>query len=422
MTQGRRSHQGIHASIKALVAGMLMIAGARAVAIEAPRTEINPKPVLADSELIEAVGAQVLATEPVTGVAYARLTTDQQLKLSHLAHERGSCAGFEALPEVSDNNLVITDVFGQLASQELRNRRFRPMTSAQNLTANPAIVSGLQQISADQIRSHVEFLSRFESRDNRLPNANEPIEAFKARIEQILSSTSLPYQVDLISHSSTGQKSIRVHIPGSQRPNEIVALGGHVDSINQEWFGDRHAPGADDNASGSACLLEALRVFAAQGQQPQRTVEFFWYAGEESGLLGSAEIAREYRSQNKDVVGVLQLDMTSFPGAGAGKIASMSDFTSAWMRSYFVGLNSTYLNAQILDDRCGYGCSDHASWHKQGYPALMPSEAPFRQMNKKLHTTRDVIDQDTSFEHAAIFSKIALAIAMDLGNSTARQP
>jgi leucyl aminopeptidase len=235
-----------------------------------------------------------------------------------------------------------------------------------------------------------------------------------------LADVKIPYTVDLISHKSTRQKSIRVSLTGSERPTEIVAIGGHVDSINQEWFGGHAAPGADDNASGSACVLEALRI-VSHGAQPQRTVEFFWYAGEESGLLGSAEIARDYKAQNKDVVGVVQLDMTSFAGAGSNTIASMNDFTSAWMRSYFVGINDAYVKAKILDDRCGYGCSDHASWYKQGYPTIMPAEAPMRTMNTKLHTSKDLIDSDTSFGHAALFARAAVAVALDLGNSTARQ-
>ena len=99
----------------------------------------------------------------------------------------------------------------------------------------------------------------------------------------------------------------------------------------------------------------------------------------------------------------------------------MTDFTSAWLRGYLVDLNDMYIKAKIINDKCGYGCSDHASWHKQGYPTIMPFEATFSGMNSNIHTARDVINPDSSFQHAAIFSKIALAIALDLGNSTLRE-
>ena len=216
------------------------------------------------------------------------------------------------------------------------------------------------------------------------------------------------------------KQSIRMSIKGSLNPNEIIVLGGHLDSINQ-WGNKAKAPGADDNASGSASLLEAARILLTKAQ-PQRTIEFMWYAGEESGLLGSAEIAQSYKNENKKVIAVLQLDMTAFAGNGVNKIASMTDFTSPWLRDYLKSINVAYLDIEILDDKCGYGCSDHASWHKQGYPALMPTEAKFDNMFTDLHTTRDVISDVLSFEHSLLFSKIALVMAMDLGNSSQKEP
>jgi leucyl aminopeptidase len=186
-------------------------------------------------------------------------------------------------------------------------------------------------------------------------------------------------------------------------------------------MGGKQAPGADDNASGSANLIEALRIMLAQ-PQPQRSIDFFWYAGEEQGLLGSAEIAKTYKAQKADVIAVLQLDMTLYPGAGESIIGSMNDFTSAWLRDYLKAMNDTYLHAQIVDDKCGYGCSDHASWNRQGYPALMPFETTFRGMNHNIHTAKDVITPDSNFRHSMLYTKIALVMAMDLGNSDARQP
>jgi leucyl aminopeptidase len=99
----------------------------------------------------------------------------------------------------------------------------------------------------------------------------------------------------------------------------------------------------------------------------------------------------------------------------------MTDFTSSWLRNYLVDLNANYVKARIVDDKCGYGCSDHASWHRQGYPALMPFEATFNGMNHALHTAKDIISTSSNFRHAAMFAKIAVAMGMDLGNSAARE-
>ena len=392
------------------------------VVIAAAAQAAPSKPVLADVEMLERVGAEVLAIEPSTGVGFARLRPDQEEKISALAHERGRCGGFEALdfPRAGGETLLLTHVFGQLAEQEAKNRRFIPSTHAfAQVRSRPDIEAAMNEVSEANLRATVEFMSSFPHRDHRQAAANVPMQALKDRIDGMLKGTGLNYQIELLSHRSTKQNSIRVRIPGRLRPSEIVVLGGHADSIN--WSSTTAAaPGVDDNASGSANLIEALRILAKR-PQPERTIEFFWYAGEEGGLLGSAEIAKEYKAQAKDVVGVMQLDMTLFPGSGEFVIGSVSDYTNAWLRSYLLTINSMYVKANIVDDKCGYACSDHASWHRQGYAAIAPFESSTVMMNRNLHTTRDVIDQFSNFRHSAAFTKLALAMAMDLGNSTLRQ-
>jgi leucyl aminopeptidase len=390
----------------------------------APRTEL--KPVLADTNLLDAAGAHILATDQESGVSYAQITPEVEARLSRLAHASGKCGGFEVLHEngllpASLTETSLQNIFGAFSERRAKDQLFESSPRFLSaVTKNPAIESALSQVSEENVRATVQFLSSYPTRVHRTNNPNEHVLAFKSRIEAILAGSSLSYQVELVDHSSTRQKSLRVRILGAARPSEIVVLGGHLDSISQDWMGSKNAPGADDNASGSADLLEALRILSRQGQ-PSRTVDFFWYAGEEGGLLGSAEIAQTYKSAKADVIGVLQLDMTLFPGAGEFTLGSMTDFTSAWLRSYLEDLNTTYIKARIVNDRCGYGCSDHASWHRQGYPAIIPFEATFNSMNHDLHTTRDIITSTSNFRHSAMFAKIALAFAMDLANSTARE-
>ena len=203
---------------------------------------------------------------------------------------------------------------------------------------------------------------------------------------------------------------------GTERPDEVVVFGGHLDSINSRSFGrEAHAPGADDNASGSAVLLEVLRI-VSQKEAPQRSIQFFWYGAEEAGLIGSGEIAASYESQGVDVVSVTQFDMTAYPGSGVGTIGSMTDFTSASFREYFGHINGLYLDLEIIEDKCGYGCSDHASWYRKGYATLMPFETSFSQINRAIHTHNDTIDR-LDFEHAGFFAKVGVALALDVANS-----
>ena len=150
------------------------------------------------------------------------------------------------------------------------------------------------------------------------------------------------------------------------------------------------------------------------GTPPARTIEIYWYAGEEGGLLGSAEIAKDAKDKAKKVVGVLQLDMTLFAGSGEFTLGSMTDFTSQEMRDLLVQINRDYIGANIVEDKCGYGCSDHASWYRNGYPTLMPFEATVKGMNGNIHTARDTVSSTSNFRHSAMFTKIALAFLMSL--------
>lgn len=379
--------------------------------------------VLADYVLLKKAGARVIQFEPETGVALGEVDAYSRMQLQVWAHREGKCGGFEALPQASLRSAA-DDAQLLLDLRELKKRDSQwslLSTVPLKLESRPEIVRALPQVDVVQMRAWVTWLSSFNSRVHSATDPNVHVEQLRAKLVDLLSNAKMPATVDLIGHRATRQKSIRVRLPGSLRPDETVVLGAHLDSINQDWFGSGKAPGADDNASGSANLLEALRVLLQQGQ-PERSIELFWYAGEEGGLLGSAEIAAQYKAAKRKVVGVLQLDMTLYPGDGAFVLGSMTDFTSPWMRQYLGELNRLYLGAKIIEDQCGYGCSDHASWHRSGYPAIMPFEATFDRMNSNLHTPKDVIDSGSHFEHSAMFSRLAVALAMDLGNSALTPP
>jgi leucyl aminopeptidase len=396
-----------------LAAAVLASSFSSSASIAAP-----PKPalILADTTLLLSTGISIIDADPVTGVSLAEITPLDEIRLSYAAHVNGKCGGFERLAVQPWMTIAESRNLGQMELNKLRESTLKMNQLAPGLPgliAKPQIASALDQVDESRLRDTVTWLSSFPTRFNKGSTPNQHVEQFRQKLEVLVSGTGLAAQIDLIAHQSTPQKSIRLRIPGKDHPEETVVLGAHLDSINQSW-GETRAPGADDNASGSSNLLEALRILVGQGQ-PSRSVEFFWYAGEESGLLGSAEIAKDYASAGRQVVGVLQLDMTLFPGDGEFVLGSMTDFTSPALRRWFVDLNKTYIRARIVDDKCGYGCSDHASWHRQGYPTIMPFEASFDRMFPDLHTTRDVIDQRSSFKHSAMFSKIALAFAMELG-------
>lgn len=143
-----------------------------------------------------------------------------------------------------------------------------------------------------------------------------------------------------------------------------MILGGHIDSINGGAAG--RAPGADDDASGSVGVLETFHILMANGFRPSRTVEFHAYAAEEVGLRGSQAIAEAYAAEGRNVASMMQLDMTGYVGKEP-EIGIVTDYTSDALNVFVRTLVNTYCAIKYVDTKCGYGCSDHASWTKEGW-------------------------------------------------------
>jgi leucyl aminopeptidase len=225
--------------------------------------------------------------------------------------------------------------------------------------------------------------------------------------------------VSLFTHPNWAQPSVVMTITGTTLPSEVVVIGGHLDSINGSTG---RAPGADDDASGIASITEVIRAAMAKGYRPARTVKFIGYAAEEVGLRGSQEIALQHRNNNVNVVGVLQLDMTNYHGSTVD-VGLMTDFTNAAQNTFVQNLLDTYSIATWATSACGYGCSDHASWHNQGYPTSMPFESLMNQHNSTIHTSNDTIAQSAgTATHALKFSKLGAAFMAELAKGSAGPP
>ena len=110
-------------------------------------------------------------------------------------------------------------------------------------------------------------------------------------------------------HQSLDMRNILAKIDG-KNPNEIVIIGAHYDHLGYAPMlkGDQIYNGADDNASGVQAVLQVARAFLATGVQPERTVIFAFWDGEEKGLLGSKHFALAYPEIGK-VKGYLNYDM-----------------------------------------------------------------------------------------------------------------
>ncbi|MBI5242380.1 MAG: M20/M25/M40 family metallo-hydrolase [Elusimicrobia bacterium] len=215
---------------------------------------------------------------------------------------------------------------------------------------------------------------------------------------------------ELFPHSWT-QASVILSVNGAKNPDQFVVLGGHIDSIAGYSGADAAAPGADDNASGVAILTEAIRVLVKSGYRPSKTLKFIAYSAEEVGLRGSKAISSTFKA--KDVHGVVNFDMANYHGS-AEDIVLITDYADSSQNAFLGKLMDRYTGARWGTTKCGYGCSDHASWTSAGFSASFPFEAKMGEDNPNIHSARDTAAQmGGDFQQAAKFAKLALAYLVE---------
>jgi hypothetical protein len=146
---------------------------------------------------------------------------------------------------------------------------------------------------------------------------------------------------------------------------EYVVVGAHLDHIG-DW--PRLNPGADDNASGSATLLEVARAAASMNPRPRRSIVFVWFAAEELGLLGAEHFASHPPSGFTKCVAVLNLDML---GVGTGLyVAGGENFPE--IKAAMEGARDRLAPGFVLKSGKirGEGRADHAPFFEKGIHAV----------------------------------------------------
>lgn len=330
-------------------------------------------------------------------------------RLSALMHEKfNRCGGF-MVEEGNDLNSLFSNL-----SQPVLMTEDSELYAVKDLDL---VRKSIPKVDESQIKSIITNLSGFKNRYYRSSHGLAS-QTWLHNTWTTMAQGRDDIKVEFFTHDQFPQKSVILTINGSQKPDEIVVIGGHGDSIlGWSSSNDALAPGADDNASGIATITELLRVIVQEQFVPDRTIKLMSYAAEEVGLRGSADIARSFKAQNKNVVGVMQLDMTNYEGSPFD-IVFMNDYTSREQDQYLKSLVQLYLpELRVSEDACGYACSDHASWTRHGYRASIPFESMMDEHNNKIHTENDTLHQSQNqAKHAVNFAKLAIAYAMELSS------
>jgi len=197
-------------------------------------------------------------------------------------------------------------------------------------------------------------------------------------------------------------------IPGTDKRDEVIMLGGHLDS----WHS---ATGATDNAIGCATMMEAARILKAIGVRPRRTIRVALWSGEEQGLLGSqAYVKRHFGSAENP-----KPDFFKFGGyfnidSGTGRARGMSIFgppeAADVLQPVLAPFEDLGFMGVITSRRRNLGGSDNGAFNLAGLPGIGVGQDPIEYFNVTWHTNLDTYER--IIEDDAKKSAIVIAAAV----------
>ncbi len=202
-------------------------------------------------------------------------------------------------------------------------------------------------------------------------------------------------------------------IPGTDKKDEIVMLGGHYDS----WH---DATGATDNGIGSSMMLEAVRILSALHVKPRRTIRIALWSGEEEGLLGSlAYVEQHFGSAENPKPEFAKLDAYFNIDSGTGKPRGAGVFgppaAADMIREILAPFQDWGLVGAIATDSRRTGGTDSTSFNHAGLPGIGLAQDPFDYGSFTHHTNLDTYEriyEEDVREGAVEIASAVYAVAM----------
>jgi hypothetical protein len=180
-------------------------------------------------------------------------------------------------------------------------------------------------------------------------------------------------------------------IRGTDKADEVIMLGGHLDS----WHA---ATGATDNAIGCAIMMEAARILKTLGVRPRRTIRVALWSGEEQGLLGSIAYVKEHFGSFEDPKpgyekfgGYFNID------SGTGRVRGASVFgppeAANIMREILGPFKDDGVVGAVASRSRRLGGSDHTSFNQAGLPGIGLGQDPIEYNSHTWHTNLDTYER-----------------------------
>ncbi len=304
-------------------------------------------------------------------------------------------------------------VFNKEAKMAVKNRDFPVVTEE-----NPIIREMMDQVNMDSLQATVQHLQDYGGRFFKSDQAYAASDWVASRMAALgLEVEQQPFYVS----SWVGSGDAAPNVIGIQRgtlyPDVYVVCGSHFDSFTWDvMYGGNDAPGADDNATGVASVLESARIMTQYDFE--YSIIYCAYGAEEEGLYGSEAYASRCQEQGMQILGYFNNDMNGYLNPGdqihidliyPNSVAPIGDYYMNVAGVYFPELPVRHVNFNEGD-------SDHTSFNNHGYMGIYPFE-DYQNYSPYIHTTSDVIGTSVnSFEMSQQYCRMNIGCLAELAN------
>ncbi|KAF8165593.1 hypothetical protein B0H34DRAFT_793964 [Crassisporium funariophilum] len=280
-----------------------------------------------------------------------------------------------------------------------------------SLKFDPVIASVVNNISLPQMKNDIRFLTGEDGKSGIVSRHSFSIGALTAanwlkdRIEDTGANCRLmPFLVGFAPNVICRYSAIK-------DTNATVLISAHYDSRGS--FGSTRAPGGDDDGSGTTGILSIARTIARKKVKFHSNVELALFAGEEQGLLGSKAYARELRAANASLTLMIQADMTAYRAPGEPLQLGLPDRIGSPEVTQLVANVSKIYSPELQVGFTAACCSDHQSFHEQGFPATQVFERAGPIADPMYHNSGDLSDREGyDFEQLFAIAKVQFATVL----------
>lgn len=308
--------------------------------------------------------------------------------------------------------LIINGLFAFAQAPHLYEHTYPTVTEE-----NPQIRALMNHISIDSLTATIEHLSSYHTRryDSQMIYEVQDWLFDTYKSIGLDSVYKHDFKLENLGITETADNIIGIQW-GTKYPDEFVVCGAHYDSYNGDGSDPDtiYAPGADDNATGCAGILETAKILS--NCTFDRSILYCAWSAEECGLIGSYAFAKDCADQRLDIVGYFNMDMNGYLEEGSDIHVNLLYTTqdSTFADFFYSFCHAYYPEMPIWQAWLTSGDSDYSSFNRNGYPALHPSE-DVHASSPYIHSRLDVMGLSVNnMEQSKRFAELNLGAVATL--------